>query len=86
MWKGTLYYPTIPDYVAIAFEAARVAAPHVKLFCNDYGWGVGSKFDVIYHMLMNFSSRSPPVPIDGAICFHLFVTFSGLFHDVCASS
>jgi GH35 family endo-1,4-beta-xylanase len=29
------------------------------------GWGVGSKFDVIYHMLKNFSSRTPPVPIDG---------------------
>lgn len=37
MWKRTLYYPTIPDYVAIAFEAARIAAPHVKLFYNDYG-------------------------------------------------
>ena len=29
------------------------------------GWGVGSKFDVIYHMLQNFSSRTPAVPIDG---------------------
>ena len=37
MWKGTLYYPMIPDYVAIAFEAARIAAPHIKLFYNDYG-------------------------------------------------
>jgi hypothetical protein len=37
MWKETLYYPTIPDYVAIAFEAARIAAPRVKLFYNDYG-------------------------------------------------
>lgn len=35
------------SYVALALEAARVAAPGVKLFYNDYGWGVGSKFDVI---------------------------------------
>lgn len=42
-----------------------MAGPHVKLFYNDYGWGVGPKFDVIYHMLRNFSSRDPPVPIDG---------------------
>jgi hypothetical protein len=32
---------------------------------RDVGWGVGSKFDVIYHMLRNFSRRDPPVPIDG---------------------
>ena len=32
---------------------------------RDVGWGVGSKFDVIYHMLRHFSRRDPPVPIDG---------------------
>lgn len=33
-------YPDVPDYVDFAFKTARtVAAPHVKLFYNDYNVG-----------------------------------------------
>ena len=49
MWKETLYYPTIPDYVAIAFEAARIAAPRVKLFYNDYGIQKAALIDLSFY-------------------------------------
>lgn len=35
--KPTVWYPAVPDYIDLAFKAARAAAPPgVKLFYNDY--------------------------------------------------
>ena len=63
MYKHNIYYPAVPNYVELSFKAARAAAPNIKLFFNDYGWGVGPRFEVIYHMLASFKRNS--VPIDG---------------------
>lgn len=65
MFKHTVYYPTVPDYVALAFTAAQKAAPAVKLFYNDYGWAVGDRFDVVFSIMKNLTQRQPRVPVSG---------------------
>jgi len=63
-FKRNVWYPTIPNYVDLAFQAARKADPNVKLFYNDYGGeGIGGKSDVIYNMLKGMKSRG--IPVDG---------------------
>eukprot|EP00727_Mastigamoeba_balamuthi_P012935 m51a1_g8264 putative endo- -beta-xylanase (783) ;mRNA; f:22733-26343 len=58
------WYPAVPDFIDVAFRAARAADPHAKLFYNDYGAdGLGGKSDYIYNMVKGMKSRG--VPIDG---------------------
>lgn len=57
-------YPALPDYVAIAFHAARAADPAPKLFYNDFGViGLGAKSNTMYAMVKSLVDRG--VPIDG---------------------
>lgn len=63
-FKQNVWYPTISNYVDVAFQAARQADPNVKLFYNDYGGeGLGAKSDAIYNMVKSMKSRN--IPIDG---------------------
>ena len=66
--KANIWYPDVPDYVDVAFAAARAADPAAKLFYNDYnvgsatGWSAG-KSDAMYAMVAGMLDRG--VPIDG---------------------
>jgi len=63
-FKTNVWYPAVPNYIDIAFQAARNADPTVKLFYNDYGGeGGGSKSDAIYSLVKGMKSRG--IPIDG---------------------
>ena len=59
------WYPAVPDYIDIAFRAARKAGgPGVKLFYNDYSAeGMNSKSDQVYKLVSGMQARG--VPIDG---------------------
>eukprot|EP00662_Eupelagonemidae_sp_cell21_P030601 gene30601-27211_t len=68
------WYPAVPDYIDIAFRAARAADPSALLFYNDYGADmVNAKSTVMYNMVKSMKDRN--VPIDGVgLQMHLRVT------------
>lgn len=58
------WYPAVPDYIDIAFAAARATDAKVKLFYNDYGAeDMGTKSDKVYTLVSGMKQRG--VPIDG---------------------
>lgn len=53
-----------PDYVELAFRAARAADPGAALYYNDYSLEYGgAKTDAVYQLLSDLKGRG--VPIDG---------------------
>lgn len=66
-WRPTLWFERIgPEYVEIAFRAARAADPYADLYYNDYdisGADGPAKLDRILVMVDDFLDRN--VPIDG---------------------
>ena len=56
------WYPAVPDYVDVAFHAARAADPTKLLFYNDYGIE-GAKADRVLQLVTGMQQRG--VPIDG---------------------
>ena len=62
--KKNVWYPEIPNYIDVAFQAARDADNNALLFYNDYGAeGLGGKADQVYTLVKSMVSRG--VPIDG---------------------
>jgi len=62
--KHNVWYPTLTNYIDVAFQAARNADSTVKLFYNDYGAeGLGGKSDAVYNLVKGMKSRG--IPIDG---------------------
>jgi endo-1,4-beta-xylanase len=73
--KSTVWYPSVPDYIDVAFTAAHEADPNVKLFYNDYGAdGVNTKSNYIFNMVQSMKQRG--VPIDG-VGLQMHVAVSG---------
>ena len=67
-FKNNFWYPALPNYVDIAFQAARKANPNTLLFYNDYGQNQnatsgGGKAEVVFDMVSDMLARN--IPIDG---------------------
>jgi len=68
-FKPNIWKDNVPNYVDVAFKAAKAAAPDgVKLFYNDYNIASASswskkKSDAVFDMIKGMKSRG--VPIDG---------------------
>jgi len=80
------WYPAVPDYIDVAFAAARAAAgPRVKLFYNDYSAeGMNSKSNQVYALVKGMRSRG--VPIDGVgLQFHWSLDFHDSMSAVAAN-
>jgi endo-1,4-beta-xylanase len=78
-YKTSTWYPTVPDFVTIAFTTARDACPSCSLFYNDYsiasasGW-MKSKSDAVYALVQQLLSDG--VPIDGVgMQLHISMNF-----------
>ncbi|MEM8861315.1 MAG: endo-1,4-beta-xylanase, partial [Chloroflexota bacterium] len=71
--RETFWLETIgPDYLDIAFHAARAADPDAILIYNDYGNShINPKSDAIYEMIVGMLNRG--VPIDG-VGFQLHIS------------
>lgn len=63
--RETFWHETIgPDYLDIAFRAARAADPNALLIYNDYANSeINQKSDAMYDLIVGMQSRG--VPIDG---------------------
>ena len=64
-FKPNTWYPALPNYVDIAFRAAREADPDTLLFYNDFSIAAAGtpKSDVVYQMVRSMRQRG--IPIDG---------------------
>jgi endo-1,4-beta-xylanase len=51
------------DYIRTAFRVAREAAPHAKLYINDYNTNVPAKRDHLFDLVQQLKAEG--VPIDG---------------------
>ncbi|KAI9287716.1 glycoside hydrolase superfamily [Umbelopsis sp. AD052] len=63
--KASVWYPTLPNYIDVAFQAARAADPKAKLFYNDYSAEAcgQAKADAVYALVKDLKTRG--IPIDG---------------------
>jgi len=73
--KSNVWYPAVPNYIDIAFRAARAADSNVKLFYNDYGGeGLNTKSEYIYQLVSGMKQRG--VPIDGVgLQMHVSISY-----------
>ena len=64
-FKPNTWYPKLPDYVDVAFRAARAADPDALLFYNDFNnCAAGTpKAETMYQMVKSMVDRG--IPIDG---------------------
>jgi len=89
VFKNTIWYPDVPDYIDVAFQTARAANPTVKLFYNDYNIASATGFsqqksDKVYNMIKSMKQRG--IPIDG-VGFQLHVDltynlFPGIIQNI----
>jgi len=80
--KSNVWYPSVPNYVDLAFQYARAADPNIKLFYNDYGAeGSGAKSDAVYNMLKSMKERK--IPVDGVgLQYHVSLGYTPNINDV----
>jgi len=83
--KTNVWYPALPNYIDVAFNATRRADPLVKLFYNDYGGeGLNPKSQRIYDYVKGLKARG--VPIDGVgLQMHVAEDYYPPFADVKAN-
>jgi len=62
--KQNVWYPAVPNYIDVAFQAAKAADSSIKLFYNDYNSeGMNAKSDAVYNLVKSMKQRG--IPIDG---------------------
>jgi endo-1,4-beta-xylanase len=62
--KADPWYPTLPNYIDIAFTHARKVDKEILLFYNDYSIVYNkNKRDAVYNMAKDMQNRN--IPIDG---------------------
>lgn len=61
------WYPAVPNYIDVAFQAARKAGgPDVKLFYNDYSVeGMSPKSDQMYKLVKSMQVNNIHICIQG---------------------
>ena len=70
------------EYVRLAFQTARAAAPNTKLYIDDFGIeGLSAKSDQMYQLVSQLKSAN--IPIDGVgLKGHFMVEDGGTFPQV----
>jgi len=75
--KSNVWYPTLSNYIELAFQYAHDADPNVKLFYNDYsaeGAG-GAKSDAVYNLVKGLIGKG--IPIHGVgLQYHVSLKYS----------
>jgi endo-1,4-beta-xylanase len=76
VYKQNVWYPTLPNYIDLAFQWASQADPSVKLFYNDYSAeGSGAKADAVYNLVKSMKTRG--IPIHGVgLQYHVSLQYS----------
>jgi len=75
--KQNVWYPSVPNYIELAFQWAHETDPDVKLFYNDYSAeGAGSaKSDAVYNLVKGLKQKG--VPIHGVgLQYHVSLQYS----------
>jgi len=82
VYKSTVWYPSVPNYIDLAFQWARAADPSALLFYNDYSAeGAGAKPDAVYNLVKSMKSRG--IPIDGVgLQYHVSTSYTPNVADV----
>eukprot|EP01113_Clastostelium_recurvatum_P025213 TRINITY_DN3033_c0_g1_i1.p1 TRINITY_DN3033_c0_g1~~TRINITY_DN3033_c0_g1_i1.p1 ORF type:complete len:349 (-),score=86.81 TRINITY_DN3033_c0_g1_i1:73-1080(-) len=71
--KTNVWYPTLPNYIDVAFKAAAQADPTAKLFYNDYsGEWLNAKSDATYNLIKGMKDRGVKVDGVGFQCHFAF--------------
>jgi len=76
IYKQNVWYPSVPNYIELAFQWASQADPNVKLFYNDYSAeGSGAKPDAVYNLVKSLKQRG--IPIHGVgLQYHVSLQYS----------
>jgi endo-1,4-beta-xylanase len=74
--KDNVWYPSVPNYIDLAFQWASQTDPGAKLFYNDYGAeAAGSaKSDAVYNLVKGMKQRG--IPIHGVgLQYHVSISY-----------
>jgi len=77
-YKPNFWYPALPDYVDVAFKAARAADNSTLLFYNDFGveFAGYQRAEQMHKMVKSMATRG--IPIDGVgLQAHLLLNIRG---------
>jgi len=86
IYKQNVWYPSIPNYIDLAFQWAAQYDPTTKLFYNDYSAEAQgtAKSDQVYNMVKSMKDRG--IPIHGVgLQYHVSLQYSPNINNVIAN-